>query len=224
MEVLPAGRRTVRPRARRWVVAVALTLGLLGAVAVAAGTSPAERTFAAVSGPAQSLMSIVVPLLGVLATAELQRPARSADVLPVIARALVPALLIAALGVLTCAAVAALAPSEAAGGRWTNSGVVVLGSLLVQGVALLVGTGMGLLLRPRIVAFLATIALPLGLWAFLGAVAALRPAQPWTTPFPSVQHLLSGEMNPTRWAQWLVVLGIWGVALNAMGSARASRR
>jgi hypothetical protein len=223
MEVLPAGRRAVRPRALRWVVAVALLLGLLGAVAVAAGTSPAERTFAAVSGPAQSLMSIVVPLLGVLATAGLQRPARSADVLPVIARALVPALLIAALGVLTCAAVTALAPSEAVGGRWTNSGVVVLGSLLVQGVALLVGTGMGLLLRPPIVAFLATIALPLGLWALLGAVAALRPAQPWTTPFPSVQHLLSGEMNPTRWAQWLVVLGIWGVALNAMGAARASR-
>jgi hypothetical protein len=224
MKVLPAGRRAVRPGALRWVVAVALLLGLLGAVAVAAGTSPAERTFAAVSGPAQSLMSIVVPLLGVLATAGLQRPARSADVLPVIARALVPALLIAALGVLTCAAVTALAPSEAAGGRWTNSGVVVLGSLLVQGVALLVGTGMGLLLRPPIVAFLATIALPLGLWALLGAVAALRPAQPWTTPFPSVQHLLSGEMNPTRWAQWLVVLGIWGVALNAMGAARASRR
>jgi hypothetical protein len=191
---------------------------------VAVGTPPEERTFATVSGPAQSLMSVVVPLLGVLATAGLRRPARAADVLSEIGQALVPAVLIAAIGVLICAVVTAVAPSAAVGGPWANAAVVVLGSLLVQGVAQLVGTGMGLLLPRPIFAYAATIALPLGLWRLLGAVADLQPAQAWLTPLPSVRHLLSGEMDPIRWAQWLAVLAIWGVGLNALGFARASRR
>ncbi len=224
MEVGTAGRRAGGTRTRPWVVAVTLLLGLVGAVAVAVGTPPEERTFATVSGPAQSLMSLLVPLLGVLVTARLRRPARAADVLAGIGKALVPALLIAATGVLICALVTAVAPSAAAGSPWADAGVVVLGSLLVQGVAQLVGTGMGLLLPRPILAYAATIVLPLGLWRLLGAVADLRPAQAWLTPFPSVQHLLSGEMDPIRWAQWLVVLAIWGVGLNALGLARASRR
>ena len=224
MAVLIGGRRAVGTRTRRWIVAVTLLLGLLGAVAVAVGSPPTERTFSAVSGPTQSLMSIVVPLLGVLATTELRRPTRASEVLAVIAGALGPALLIAAVGVLICAVVTALAPSAAAEGRWANAGMVVLGSLLVQGVAQLVGTGMGLLIRRPILAYAATIVLPLGLWRLCGSVAALQPAQAWLTPLPSVQHLLAGEMSPVRWAQWLTVLAIWGVGLNALGLARASRR
>jgi hypothetical protein len=222
--VLIGGRRAVGTRARRWIVAVTLLLGLLGAVAVAVGSPPTERTFSAVSGPTQSLMSIVVPLLGVLATAELRRPTRASEVLAVIAGALRPTLLIAVIGVVICAVVTALAPSAAAEGRWANAGVVVLGSLLVQGVAQLVGTGMGLLIRRPTLAYAATIVLPLGLWRLCGSVAVLQPAQAWLTPLPSVQHLLAGEMSPVRWAQWLVVLAIWGVGLNALGLARASRR
>ena len=141
-----------------------------------------------------------------------------------IAGALRPALLIAVVGVLICAVVTALAPSTAAEGRWANAGMVVLGSLLVQGVAQLVGTGMGLLIRRPILAYAATIVLPLGLWRLCGSVAALQPAQAWLTPLPSVQHLLAGEMSPVRWAQWLTVLAIWGVGLNALGLARVSRR
>ena len=224
MAVLIGGRRAVGTPARRWIVAVTLLLGLLGAIGVTAGSPPAERTFAAVSGPVQSLMSIVVPLLGVLATAELRRPRRASEVLAVIAGALVPALLIAAVGMLICAVTTALAPSAAPEGRWANAGVVVLGSLLVQGVAQLVGTGMGLLIRRPILAYAATIVLPLGLWRLCGSVAALQPAQAWLTPLPSVQHLLAGEMSPIRWAQWLTVLAIWGMGLNALGVAQVSRR
>jgi hypothetical protein len=99
----------------------------------------------------------------------------------------------------------------------------VLGSVLVQVVAQLVGTGLGLLLRPVILTCLATIVIPLGLWFVLGLVPALRPAQAWLTPFPSVQHLLSGEMSPVRWAQWFVVLLIWGIGLNTIGVLRLRR-
>jgi hypothetical protein len=38
-----------------------------------------------------------------------------------------------------------------------------------------------------------------------------------------VRNLLSGEMSPLRWAQWLVVFLIWGVGLNAAGAARSNR-
>ena len=224
MAILIGGRRAEGARTRRWIVAITLLLGLLGAIAVAAGSPPAERTFAAVSGPAQSLMSIVVPLLGVLATGGLRRPRRASEVLAVIAGALGQALLIAVIGVLICAVTTALAPSTAPEGRWANAGLVVLGSLLVQGVAQLVGTGMGLLIRRPILAYAATIVLPLGLWRLCGSVAALEPAQAWLTPLPSVQHLLAGEMSPVRWAQWLTVLALWGVGLNALGLARVSRR
>lgn len=36
--------------------------------------------------------------------------------------------------------------------------------------------------------------------------------------------LLSGEMSMLRWVQWLCVLLIWGVGLNALGAAALRRR
>jgi hypothetical protein len=95
--------------------------------------------------------------------------------------------------------------------------------VLVQIVAQLVGTGLGLLLRPAVIACLATIVLPLGLWFLLGSVAVLRPAQAWLTPFATAQVLLSARMSPWGWAQWLVVALLWGAALNAVGAARLKR-
>src|SRR5690349_606823 len=56
----------VGTRPRRWLVGVTLGLGLAAAVLVTATADPADRTFAAVSGPMQSLMSILVPFIGVL--------------------------------------------------------------------------------------------------------------------------------------------------------------
>ncbi len=222
--VLAAGRHTLGTRGRRWLVVVTLLLGAAAAVAVAAATPPSERTFASISGPAQLLMSATVPFLGVLLVNELRDPVSRREVLSTVAAAVGLALLIAAFGVLVCAIVTALVPSTGSAGRWENAGVVALGSLLVQGTAQLVGTGLGLLLRRRpALACLATIVLPLGLWRLFGAVDVLRPLQAWSTPYPSAQHLLSGELSAANWAQWLVVLAVWGVGLNALGVARATR-
>lgn len=200
-----------------------LLLGILAAVAVGAGSPPAERTFVTVSGPAQLLMSVTVPFLGVLLVTRLQRPTRVKSVLSTVTAAVVIALLIAALGGLVCAAVTAAASSTTSAGRWENAGVVAVGSLMVQGLAQLVGTGLGLLLRRPVIACFATIVLPLGLWLVFESIEALRPVQDWTTPYPSAQHLLSGEISATAWAQWVVVLAIWGIALNAFGTAKASQ-
>jgi hypothetical protein len=53
-------------------------------------------------------------------------------------------------------------------------------------------------------------------------VDVLRPAQAFT-PYATVQNLLSGEMSAAKWAQWLIVLLIWGVGLNAAGAAWLKR-
>ena len=224
MTALAPERRRVRRRGVRVVVVVTAALGILAAVGLAAATPPADRTFAAVSEPTQSLMSVTAPFLGVLLVGELRGPVRPATILAAVTRAVGLAMLIAGFGVLISAGVTAAFPSDATSGRWQGAGMVALGSLLVQGVAQLVGTGLGLLIRRPVLACLATIVLPLGLWWLLGAVQILRPVQAWLTPYPSVQHLLSGEMASTSWARWLAVLAIWGIGLNAFGILRAMRR
>ncbi|MGI5522270.1 hypothetical protein ACQEUX_15135 [Micromonospora sp. CA-259024] len=201
-----------------------LLAGLLSAMALIAAAAPADRTFAALSGTVQSLMSVVTPLFGILLVRDLRRAPSAARVVPTVLAVGLPAVVIGVVGVLICAATLALTTADVADEPWRHAGTVAVGSVLVQIVAGLVGTGLGLLLRSVVVAFLATIVLPLGLFGLLGAVDALRPAQPWLTPFGSVRNLLSGEMSALRWVQWLCVLLIWGVGLNAAGAALLKRR
>ncbi len=132
------------------------------------------------------------------------------------------AAVVGAFGVLICAVTIGVAPSTATE-PWGNVTTIAVGGILVQVVAQLVGTGLGLLIRPAVVACLATIVLPLGLWFVLGSVDILRPAQAWLTPYATVQNLLSGQMSALAWTQWFVVLILWGAGLNAVGAARLKR-
>ncbi|WP_405425528.1 hypothetical protein [Micromonospora sp. NBC_00617] len=226
MDVLTrnALRRSLGTRARRWLLAGTLAAGLFCAVALVAAAAPADRTFAALSGTVQSVMSVLTPLFGILLVRDLRRASSTVHVVPTVLAVVLPAVVIGVVGVLICAATLALTPADVADEPWRFAGTVAVGSVLVQIVAGLVGTGLGLLLRSPVVAFLATIVLPLGLFGLLEAVQALRPAQPWLTPLGSVHHLLSGEMSLLRWVQWLCVLLIWGVGLNAAGVAALRRR
>ncbi|WP_433268800.1 hypothetical protein ACQPWR_10190 [Micromonospora vinacea] len=217
-------RRSLGTRARRWLLVGTLVAGALAAVALVAAAPPEDRTFAELSGTAQSLMSVATPFFGILLVRDLRRGPVRLPVLPTVLAVGLPAVVIGVVGVLICAATLALTPAEVADEPWRFAGTVAVGSVLVQVVAGLVGTGLGLLLRSVVVAFLATIILPLGLFALLGAVDDLRPAQPWLTPFGSVRNLLSGQMSALRWVHWLCVLLIWGVGLNAVGAALLNRR
>ncbi|MEW1586404.1 hypothetical protein AB0283_13230 [Micromonospora vinacea] len=212
-------RRSLGTWARRWLLVGTLVAGLLAAVALVAAAAPADRTFADLSGTVQSLMSVATPLFGILLARDLRRAPVRLPALPTVLAVGLPAVVVGVAGVLLCAATLALTPADVADEPWRFAGTVAAGGVLVQIVAGLVGTGLGLLLRSTVVAFLATIILPLGLFALLGAVDVLRPAQPWLTPFGSVRNLLSGEMSALRWVQWLCVLLIWGVGLNAVGVA-----
>ncbi|GAA1737580.1 hypothetical protein GCM10009681_05300 [Luedemannella helvata] len=81
-----------------------------------------------------------------------------------------------------------------------------------------------MLLRPAFLACLATVVLPLGLWFVLGSVDILRPAQGWLAPYATVRNLLSGQMDALAWAQWSVVVLLWGVTLNTVGAFQLRRR
>ncbi|GIH90375.1 hypothetical protein Psi01_10050 [Planobispora siamensis] len=215
-------RRAVGTRSRRWLLAITLLLGLSAAAALAAALPPAERTLAGLSQAVQLLMSVTVPFFGVLLAHDLRRASRTTRIAPTLLGAVLLAAAVGAFGFLVCAAALAVVPSTAPA-AWDHAGAIAVGGVLVQALAQLTGTGLGLLLRSPVIACLATIVLPLGLWYALGNVEALRPAQDWLTPFAGAQNLLSGQMSAVMWAQWLVVLTLWGRALNAAGVARLLR-
>ncbi|MEH1164204.1 hypothetical protein V6V47_02315 [Micromonospora sp. CPCC 205539] len=218
-----AVRRSIDTRARQWLLAITLLAGLLAAVALTAAMAPADRSFALLSEPVQSLMSVATPLFGILLVRDLRQTTGTVRITPTLLAVALPAAVIGVFGVLVCAATLALAPADIADQPWRHAGTIAVGSVLTQLVAGLVGVGLGLLLRSPVVAFLATIVLPLGTYALLGAVDALRPAQPWLTPYGSLQYLLSGDMSALRWAQWLTVVLIWNVGLVAAGLALFKR-
>lgn len=215
-------RRAVGTPARRILLAVTLLLGVLAAAALALAAPPDDRTFATLSDPVQSLMSVVVPAFGVLLARDLARRPEAARLRPTLLAAALLAAMVGLFGVLVCVAALALTTSTAPD-PWRHLGTIVVGGVLVQVVAQFVGTGLGLLIRRPAVAFVATIVLPLGLWFLLGAVDALRPAQA-LTPYSSVRHLLAGKMSALNWLQWLGMLLIWVVGLNALGVTRLRRR
>jgi hypothetical protein len=216
-EIRHALGRAVGPWPRRWLLVITLLAGLAVAVALTTDMPPAGRTFAALSNPVQSVMSIAVPLIGILLIHDRSRTARLA---PTLVAATLLAVAIGVFGVLVAAGALAVAGPGATEDPWRHAGTVAVGGVLVQIVPVLFGTGLGLLLRSSVIAFLATIVLPIGLLLVLSGAETL---QAWLTPYGAVRNLLSGEMSPLRWAQWLVVLLIWGVTPNVVGAAISSR-
>jgi hypothetical protein len=193
-------------------------LGLLTALGVATGLEPAELTFAALADPVQLTMSVAVPAFGIVLAHDLRLAHATERLLPTLLGAAVLAAFVGAVGVLICAATLAIAGTGP--DPWRHAGTIAVGSVLVQVCAVLVGTGLGLLLRSRVVAFLLTF-VPLGLWLLLGAVDAMEPARAWLSPYATARNLLSGNVSALEWVQWFVVFLLWGVGLNAAG-ARAS--
>jgi hypothetical protein len=209
--------RAVGSGARQCLMALILVLGVVAAIAVS--VTDADRTFADVSVAVQTLMSVLVPLIGVLLVGDLRRGPRPTRVAPTLLAGVVVAVAIGVFGTLV-GLVTLLVAQGTAAEPWANAGSVALGGVLVQIAAQLVGTGFGLLLRPAVVAFLATIVVPLGLWLLLGPVNAARA---WLTPFGPAQSLLSGQTSALVLAQWALVAALWGGGLNALGAARLNR-
>lgn len=223
LSVLARCRLVLRTWPRRFLLALTLGGGALAAAAVVVGgVSVEERTFAAVAGPVQSLMSVTVPFLGVLLVQDLQRPSSRTGLVTAVLAALVVAVLVALFGLALCGSITALTYSRSQHGGWEHVGTIVVGSLLVQVLAQLTGTGFGLLVRRPAVACLLTVVPLLGIWSLLGALDVLRPAQSWLTPYATARNLLAGDMTAVHWAQWLLVFALWGIGLNILGCRRAT--
>lgn len=225
--VTDACRRAVGTGGRVVLVAIAIAVALIAAVALGVALPPAERTFAAVSAPVQSLLSIFVPFFGVLLTSDLRdgrRPGPRSGLGPTWMASGLVAIAFGLVGIALSAAATAFGPGGSGVDRWGSAGLLVVGSLIMQLVAAGVGTASGLLVRPVPVAELATIVVPLGCYLLLGTAPVLRSIREWTTPFAAVQRLFSGRLTVLDWLQWAVVVAVWVVGSNVVGSIVHRRR
>jgi type III secretory pathway component EscS len=225
--------KAASPRAGRWLLIVSALVGLLVAVVVAITITAQDRTFALTSFYVQSTISLPLPFVSILlmtrnfgrqAMSRIPVPAASASrmVAAKLFASMIIAVLAAGYGIALSALATSLSPA-AAEGRWTGVGMIMLGSVLVQLIAQLVGAGFGLLLMSSAAAIFADVVIPLGLWVITGAVPGLHGLQSWLTPFASVGNLLSGHVNAQHWAQVAVVVLVWVIVLNAAGVLRLRR-
>lgn len=210
-------RRTVASPGRRWLLGLTLLVG--GAYAGLVVALAPMPSLAALAGPAQLLMSVLVPLTGVLLAHDLIRHRDRLRAAPLLVAAAAYAAGVAVAGFALCVLATAVAP-VAELGELRSAASVALGGIGVQVTAQLVGTGFGLLLRRTVVAFLATIVVPLGAWLLLGTADPLTRLQQWLTPFGANPPLLAGAPGATDLAAWTVVLVLWGGLLNGLGVRR----
>jgi hypothetical protein len=227
-------RKSVSTRVCRWLLIASGVGGVLSAGLVAF-TGPADdHTFATISFYTQSAISLPLPFVSVLLmTQDFGLQPRSATSTSGVSRgALIAAKLLASMIIAVTAAsggvlISVLATSAAArapgDGRWEATGMIILGSVLVQLIAQLIGAGWGLLLASSALAIAADVVVPLGLWIVTGAVPGLQGIQAWLTPFASVRNLLSGHMGAQQWAQVAIIVLLWVVTLNAAGILRVQR-
>lgn len=96
-----------------------------------------------------------------------------------------------------------------------SPGSFVVGAVLVQVIAQLVGTGSGLLIRRRWVAMAATIVVPMTVTAALTVVAP--DLVRWLTPYGNATSLLAG---PPSFVGLAVVVPLWCVLPNVLGLRR----
>jgi hypothetical protein len=215
-------RRSVASAGRRWLLVATLLVGVVFAVLVAVAAPVPSG--AVLASPAQLLMSVLVPLTGVLLAHDLTcDPNDRRRVSSVVLAAALYAAAVALAGFVVCVVVAALTPAAVIGAPDTVLSVA-LGGAGLQVTAQLVGTGLGFLVRSTVVAFLGTIVLPLGLWLLLGAIGPLAYLQQWLTPFGATPPLLSGDASVLDVLAWVVVLVLWGGLLNVAGASRLGKR
>ncbi|MFI2710689.1 hypothetical protein ACH495_11240 [Micromonospora sp. NPDC018662] len=211
-------RRAVGTRARRALLVVTIGVGAVAA-ALTAGLPSDERTVATVAELVHGVISVLLPFVGVLLAHGL-RQAPGARVLPTLAAAASIAVAVGLAGDALSFAALAVAGSTAPD-PWAHVGAIVVAGVLVQVLAQLVGTGLGLLIGRPVWACLATIVLPLGAYALLTPVAAARD---WLTPYAALRAVLAESPGDAGWARWATVALLWGVALNGVGAVLRRHR
>ncbi|MCZ7436903.1 hypothetical protein O7598_10905 [Micromonospora sp. WMMC241] len=212
-------RRAVATRGRRVLLSVTVGVGILAAGALLAGLPPAERTAATFGELVHAFVSVPLPFVGVLLASDLRRTS-GGPVLPTLVGATLIAVAVGLAGdaivVAASAASGSVAPEP-----WANVGGIAVAGVLVQVLAQLVGTGLGLLIARPVWGCLATIVLPLGAYALLTPLGAARD---WLTPYGALQGVLGAAPGWAGWARWVAAAVLWGAALNVVGVVVRRRR
>jgi hypothetical protein len=221
-EIDPVGLHRLFGRpAGRVVLSITVLLAIAVATVITTGDGRVAGRPAALLGPVQLAVSVTVPLSGVLLVADLaDRRARPN-------RRLVAGRLITAVAVALCCAgwaslVGVIALLITGPFDWDRVWPVIIGGFVVQAVAQLVGTGLGLLIGRPALAMVGTAVLPLALWLALTSVAPGSRA--WLTPVGSATQLLSGTIPARTWGQVATVSLLWCLGLNGVAAERRIRR
>ncbi|WP_431930094.1 hypothetical protein [Micromonospora sp. RP3T] len=212
--VAQALRRAVGTRGRRVLLVVTIGVGL-AAAALTAGLPSGERTVATVGELVHGAVSVPLPFVGVLLANDLRR-LPDVGVRPTIGAAVSIAVVVGLAGDVLSVAALAVAGSTAPD-PWAHVGAIAVAGVLVQVLAQLVGTGLGLLIGRPAWACLATIVLPLGAYALLTPLAGVRD---WLTPYAALRAVLAESPGGPGWARWATAALLWGVALNVVGARR----
>lgn len=213
-------RKAVDTRAGRWLLVVIALVALGTAILTAVTGSAGDRNLPRVLGDAIQLVSVLLPVLGILlVTSEWSQhtalttftlvPRRSR----IIAAKVGAGVLLAAASAVVCIAVSAVvlvAADHGHAGLWQDAGRAIGYAFVFQILNLLLGVGFGLLFRNTPVAVVMYFVLPTA-WSILtGAVSALAATGRWLDPSTAWNHLAQGgTVSATIWAQIAVAAAVW---------------
>jgi ABC-2 type transport system permease protein len=228
-------RKSVDTRASRWLLIGIALIGLSTAVVSALVGDAGDHDFHTISSTIQGAMSVLLPVVSILlVTSEWSQrttlqtfvliPRRGRVVAAKLLAGAVIAVAVAGYGIVLSALATSSATPHPADGTWKHTGMVAVGSVLVQLISQLSGMGFGLLLQSSPAAIVANFVIPIGWGALAAGVHALHGVQPWLDPAKVSTTLFSGELGAQQWAQVGVVTSIWVVALLAAGAWRLRRQ
>jgi ABC-type transport system involved in multi-copper enzyme maturation permease subunit len=231
-------RKMVDTRAGRWLlVGVGAVLALVLVVALATGNE-SDRAFSNLVVLAQFPLSILIPVLGVLAaTSEWgQRtvlttfalvPSRSRVVAAKVLAAMALALATAAFSILVAAVAALIAPAfGAVDSDWSLPIGDVLQLVVFQELNMLLGVALGTLLLNSGLAIVLYFVLPTVWSGLTDSISGLADAQKWLDTSTTWIHLIDPDatLTGTSWAQAGTTALLWIVLPLGLGIARILRR
>jgi ABC-type transport system involved in multi-copper enzyme maturation permease subunit len=212
-------RKAVDTRAGRWLLVLIGLVAVAGAVITAVTGEAGERNLTHVLGDTSQLVSVLLPVLGILlVTSEWSQhtalttftlvPRRSR----IIAAKMAAGVLLAAAATVTCVAVTAVvlaAADHGQAGLWQDAGRAIGFAFVFQILNLLLGVGFGMLFHSTPVAIVVYFAAPTA-WSILtGTVSALAGTGRWLDPSTAWNHLAGGTMTATTWAQVGTSAAVW---------------
>lgn len=231
-------RKMVNTRAGRWLlIGVGAIVALVLAVVLATGDAE-SRSFTNLFAVAQLPMSILLPVLGVLAaTSEwTQRtvlttfalvPSRGRVLTAKVLGSIVLAVAAVAFALVVSAVFAAIAPAvDTTQTDWSLSAAALGQGVVFQILNMLLGVALGTLLLNSALAIVLFFVLPT-IWAGLtDAITSLHDAQAWLDTSTTWMRLVAtdGPMSGQDWAEAGATALLWVVLPLSLGLARVLRR